>query len=184
MSGFARDEALGRTTPELKLWFDDGERSRMVAALRDHGTVRSEEVRLRRKSGELITALLTASLFRLDDEMCVLSAIRDITARRALENERELLIEKLQHTLATVKALSGIIPICMYCKKIRDDQGYWNLLERFVSEHSSAEFSHGICPDCFQQYYPEEDLAAEDVAAESSETSVSGAAPPASDTTT
>ncbi|MBF0111613.1 MAG: PAS domain S-box protein [Desulfamplus sp.] len=52
-------------------------------------------------------------------------------------------------------ALRGIIPICMHCKEIRDDKGYWNKLEKFITEHSEAQFSHGICPDCMKKFYPE-----------------------------
>jgi len=53
-----------------------------------------------------------------------------------------------------IKTLSGIIPICMHCKEIRDDKGFWNQLESFISRHSEAEFSHGICPKCLEERYP------------------------------
>lgn len=56
-----------------------------------------------------------------------------------------------------IKVLSGIVPICMHCKQIRDDKGYWNQLEAFISKHSDAQFSHGICEACLGKYYPEED---------------------------
>lgn len=58
---------------------------------------------------------------------------------------------ELEAALANVKELTGLLPICMYCKKIRDDKGYWNQLETYISEHSEALFSHGICPDCFEK---------------------------------
>lgn len=61
----------------------------------------------------------------------------------------------LRDALAKVKTLSGFIPICASCKKIRDDQGFWNQIERYISEHSDAQFSHGICPDCMQRLYPD-----------------------------
>jgi PAS domain S-box-containing protein len=79
----------------------------------------------------------------------------DITERKSLEEERERLIAELREALGKIKTLSGLLPICMHCKKIRDDKGYWNLLEIFIRDHSEAEFSHGICPDCLKQYYPE-----------------------------
>jgi len=60
-------------------------------------------------------------------------------------------VRQLEEALATVKMLEGIIPICMYCKKIRDDEESWQQMERYITEHSSAEFSHGICPDCFSK---------------------------------
>ena len=69
--------------------------------------------------------------------------------------EREALIGELQEALAKVKQLSGFLPICASCKKIRDDKGYWQQIEAYVRDHSEAEFSHGICPDCAQRIYPE-----------------------------
>ena len=80
---------------------------------------------------------------------------KDIVERMALEKERELLIEKLQRNLEKVKILSGFLPICASCKKIRDDKGYWNQIESYIAAHSEAEFSHGICPECCKKQYPE-----------------------------
>ncbi|MFO0753112.1 MAG: response regulator [Thermodesulfovibrionales bacterium] len=68
--------------------------------------------------------------------------------------ERERLIRELQDALDKVKKLSGLIPICSCCKKIRDDSGYWNQIEAFIREHSGAEFTHGLCPDCAKKLYP------------------------------
>jgi len=80
--------------------------------------------------------------------------MRDITERKQAEEKREQLILELQDALAQVKTLSGLLPICANCKKVRDDQGYWHSVEAYVREHSEAEFSHGICPDCMKQLYP------------------------------
>lgn len=74
--------------------------------------------------------------------------------RREAEAERERLIVELQDALARVKTLSGLLPICSSCKKIRDDKGYWNRLETYLQEHSSAKLTHGICPECAQRLYP------------------------------
>ncbi|MCE5249053.1 response regulator [bacterium] len=73
----------------------------------------------------------------------------------AMEKEKELLIEKLQKALEEVKTLKGFIPICAHCKKIRDDDGYWEQVEDYIRQHSEAEFSHSICPDCMKKYYPD-----------------------------
>lgn len=81
--------------------------------------------------------------------------LRDITDRKQLETEREELIETLQETLGQVKTLKGLLPICANCKKIRDDQGYWQKIEVYIHEHTEADFSHGICPDCRKKLYPE-----------------------------
>jgi DNA-binding response OmpR family regulator len=64
-------------------------------------------------------------------------------------------VNELQHALASVRTLSGLLPICAYCKRIRDDRDYWNQIEHYLSEHSNARFSHGICPDCMKQHQPD-----------------------------
>ena len=76
-----------------------------------------------------------------------------------MEKEKEELIEKLQESLKKVKLLSGFLPICASCKKIRDDKGYWNQIETYIRAHSEAEFSHGICPDCYKKLYANLDLS-------------------------
>lgn len=82
----------------------------------------------------------------------------DITKRKLAENEREKLIKELQDALAEVKRLSGLLPICSHCKKIRDDKGYWNRIESYLQDHSNAEFSHSVCPECAKKYYPDYNL--------------------------
>jgi PAS domain S-box-containing protein len=77
---------------------------------------------------------------------------RDIDDRKRHEQERERLIGELQAALTRVKALHGMLPICASCKKIRDDHGYWTQVEVYVMDHSQAEFTHGICPECDQLY--------------------------------
>lgn len=77
-----------------------------------------------------------------------------------MESEQHRLVHELQEALAKVKQLSGLLPICSFCKKIRDDQGYWSQVETYVAEKSEARFSHGLCPDCAGQLYPD---IAEDV---------------------
>lgn len=84
----------------------------------------------------------------------VIFVLRDITERTLMEEEREHLVLDLQDALTKVKTLSGLLPICAHCKKIRDDQGNWHSVEVFVKEHSEASFSHGICPDCTRELYP------------------------------
>ena len=79
----------------------------------------------------------------------------DITERKKQEKEREELITKLEKALNEIKQLQGIIPICASCKQIRDDKGAWNQIEQYISEHSEAQFSHGICPECMEKLYPE-----------------------------
>ncbi len=71
--------------------------------------------------------------------------------RETLKSNKEL-----HDALCTIKTLEGIIPICMHCKEIRDDKGSWNRLEKYICEHSEAQFSHSICEKCLKEHYPEE----------------------------
>ena len=66
-------------------------------------------------------------------------------------------VGRLESALAEVKTLRGILPICSFCKKIRDDQGYWNQVDVYIKNRSDADFSHSICPDCLKKHYPEFD---------------------------
>lgn len=90
--------------------------------------------------------------FQHEEVLARLNAHLDI---RSLQNELEDKNKELQKALDDVKQLSGFIPICAACKKIRDDEGYWNQIDLYISQHSDAQFSHGMCPDCLKEFYPE-----------------------------
>jgi DNA repair exonuclease SbcCD ATPase subunit len=81
--------------------------------------------------------------------------VLEIEERKRTEAEKEQLIAQLQKAMQEVKVLSGFLPICASCKKIRDDSGYWSQIEEYISKHSNALFSHGICPDCVKKLYPD-----------------------------
>lgn len=85
------------------------------------------------------------SILRLKEEM---------DRRKNRERELENTVEKLRKAISELKTLSGLLPICSYCKKIRDDQGYWQQVEAYIAEHSEAGFSHSICPECLTEHYP------------------------------
>jgi PAS domain S-box-containing protein len=78
----------------------------------------------------------------------------EILERKKAEEEKAQLIDELQQAITEVKKLSGMLPICSSCKKIRDDQGYWTQIESYIRDHSEAEFSHSICPECAKKLYP------------------------------
>lgn len=82
------------------------------------------------------------------DSRLLLRSVRYALQRRSAQLERERLIQQLQAAIANIKRLGGLLPICAWCKKIRDDQGYWKQVEQYIHEHSEADFSHSICPDC------------------------------------
>jgi DNA-binding NtrC family response regulator len=79
-----------------------------------------------------------------------------IRERQRLEEEKTRLIQDLQEALHKVKTLSGLLPICAACKKIRDDSGYWHQVEEYIAQHADVEFSHGLCPECVQRYYADQ----------------------------
>lgn len=79
----------------------------------------------------------------------------NIEQRVQAEKEKDLLIEKLQSTLEEVDTLRGLLPICSYCHKIRDDEGFWSRLESYLEQRADVSFSHGICPDCRDKHFPE-----------------------------
>ncbi|HNX24742.1 MAG TPA: PAS domain-containing protein [Spirochaetota bacterium] len=82
---------------------------------------------------------------------------KNITERKKGDEQREKLITDLQEAMSKIRTLSGMLPICSSCKKIRNDQGYWTQIELYIRDHSDAEFSHGICPDCCSKLYPDLD---------------------------
>jgi len=83
--------------------------------------------------------------------------LHDITKRKKAEEERKKVVFELQNALAKIKTLRGLIPICANCKKIRNDEGYWQQVEIYVKDHSEAEFTHSVCPECMKKLYPELD---------------------------
>lgn len=92
-----------------------------------------------------------------DDEVGELTRVFNemMASRKLAGQEQARLIEELRRTLSEVKTLRGFLPICSSCKKIRRDEGSWQQIESYIREHSEAEFSHGLCPDCAGSLYPE-----------------------------
>ena len=156
MFDYSHDEIIGKNaadlffTKEIRTFSD-------VVAIVDISKDDTQEFVVKNKEGrrfvvEVSASNVTSSTGELAGRM---ASFIDITKRKEIEADREKLIDKLQDALAKIKTLRGIIPICAACKKIRDDKGYWNQLESYLSEHSEADFSHGICPECAEKLYPE-----------------------------
>lgn len=80
---------------------------------------------------------------------------RDVTVQKALEDERERLIDELQEALQSLVNVDGMLPICAHCRNVRDDRGSWSRIENYISSRTSLEFTHAICPDCIERLYPE-----------------------------
>lgn len=89
------------------------------------------------------------------DPLVLVARVQAVVERARAATERERLIGQLQEALEKVKQLSGLLPICANCMKIRDDRGYWTRIEAYIRDHSEAEFSHSLCPECARTLYPE-----------------------------
>jgi PAS domain S-box-containing protein len=97
-------------------------------------------------------------IFHENGSISKMTIFRDITQSKLLEVEREKLIKELKDALDQVKQLSGLLPICASCKRIKDDKGDWHQIESYIRDHSEAEFTHGICQECVKKLYPGLDL--------------------------
>jgi PAS domain S-box-containing protein len=106
------------------------------------------------KVGKIIAEMRVVEMDWGGKSSC-LASVRDITERKNTEEEREKMILQLENALEKVKTLSGLLPICSFCKKIRDDDGYWKQIETYIEAHSEAEFSHSMCQECAGKHYPE-----------------------------
>ncbi len=115
----------------------------------------TDEVFVKKDGTVFPVAVHSAPLLENSKVIASVTAFSDISARRQLEKEREQLIAELQQALTDIKTLHGIVPICASCKKIRDDQGAWHQMEVYISKHTNAQFSHGICKDCAKRLYPD-----------------------------
>ena len=115
----------------------------------------NEEATHYTKNGKIVYVEIIAGLIELDGHKYILAYDRDITRRKIIEQERETLIRELQDALENIKTLRGLIPICAWCKKIRDDKGYWEKVEDYIQKHAHVSFTHGICPECLEKEDPE-----------------------------
>ncbi len=113
---------------------------------------------LRKDGTERIFAWHNTVLKDIDGKiLATVSAGEDITDKKVYDENREKLIKELQKALENIKTLKGLIPICSWCKKIRNDEGYWMQLERYIRDHTEAEFTHGMCPECYEKMKKEVD---------------------------
>jgi len=113
------------------------------------------EFRIVTKEGQIRWIMQIVSPIRYKGKPAILGNAVDITVHKQAEEERERLIIELKDALSKIRTLRGLLPICASCKKIRDDKGYWEQIELYISDHSEAEFSHGLCPECVEKFYPE-----------------------------
>lgn len=148
--GFTREELMSKPFIEF-VHPDDRERTlRQNAAVRAGGRALSFENRYMCKDGSFRWLRWNASPDA--PESVIYSVARDVTETKKADEEREKLVTELRTALSEVKTLREILPICSYCRKIRDDENYWDTVEEYVSKHTSSRFSHSICPDCMAKH--------------------------------
>ena len=153
MLGYSYEDFLGEKLWEMGAIRDIEASKAAFLELQDKGYVRYEDLPLRTRDGRFIDVEFVSNVYTVNHKKVIQCNIRDISLRKRIEEERRKLIYDLQDALTKIKRLRGLLPICASCKKIRDDKGYWNELEAYISENSEAEITHGFCPDCLKELY-------------------------------
>jgi PAS domain S-box-containing protein len=158
MHGYTLEELLTMNVKDLNTPETAHEANALMRRIIAGETLKT--VRLHcKKDGTVFPVEVTAVLMKTMGNNYILSVDRDITVRENAEQEKEMLISHLKAALEGIKQLRGLLPICSWCKKVRDDQGYWKQVEQYVEENTDATFTHGICPDCMVNVKKEEDLS-------------------------
>ena len=146
--GRSADEVMALRAPEV--YADPSAREKRLRDLDERGVATEQELQLSRGDGTLFWVLISSRRSEFEGRPSVISGFIDLTDQKQLEAE-------LRSALEEVRALQGILPICMHCKKIKDDAGAWQPLEQYISARSDAQFSHGLCTECLESRYPEDE---------------------------
>ena len=158
MSGYSTlEEVIGRSIFEF-IVPEERERAMFIAKEMLKGNYSgAAEYQLITRDGSLMFAEVNGEVIRDTNgrPKGMMFVERDVTERKRVEEDRDALLKDLQMALSDVNTLEGVVPICSSCKKIRDDEGVWNILEAYLTKHTGAQFSHGICPDCTVKYHTE-----------------------------
>jgi len=147
--GFSREELQSRPMFDFVHPEDRQRTLDQNLIVRGGGQALGFENRYRCKDGSYRWLLWNATADL--DRALIYSVARDITRRKQAEREREQMLQELQTALAEVQDLRKIIPICSYCRNVRDDENYWHTVETYISEHLNTRLSHGVCPACYDK---------------------------------
>jgi PAS domain S-box-containing protein len=156
MLGYEIEELLGLSLRDMTHPDDLQPESELIQSLLNNEEKSfSLEKRYKHKNGHCfwVNVTIAKMVYHTGNEVFVFGFAEDISNRKQMELEREKLINELQDALAEIKELRGFLPICANCKKIRDDDGYWQQVEKYITDRTDAQFSHSICPDCAKTFY-------------------------------
>ncbi len=154
-SGYTKEELIGLSVDQLDREFTQKSVPQLLDPIQPGQTLQVNGTHIK-KNGTCFPVEVGISCFTQDNAIVYLGHARDISERKKAEAEKEKLIQELGRAIKEIKTLSGMLPICSSCKKIRDDQGYWNRIETYIEKNSDALFSHSICPECSEKLYGEE----------------------------
>jgi PAS domain S-box-containing protein len=158
LTGYAAEELSQMSLDDITHPDDRGnDRAMMGALFRGEIPAFTFEKRLVDRTGMMLWGNVVTTAIRNaeGDITCGLAIIEDITQRKHIDGELRRVVDELEEALANVKTLRGLLPICAWCRKmIKDDEGRWNDVESYLKDHTAAEFTHGICPDCAKKYQP------------------------------
>lgn len=154
--GKPQEYIIGRTIWDV---FEKDEADKRFMAVKwvcENRQTREIEVRVPTPQGDRFYLTTVKPAFGPDGAvLTVLCISKEITERKRIEGEREKVIVELQNALSQIRQLSGLLPICASCKQIRDDKGYWEEVETYLAKYAGVQFTHGICPTCAEDLYPE-----------------------------
>ena len=152
-----KEEVVGKHISEFIKFEEEAEV--IITALNETGDWAGEYTALKNNRTTFVAnGLATIIKDKSGNVIGYQSSVIDITDRIQKERERENLISELQAALKKIQQLNGLLPLCSYCKKVRDDKGYWNQIDAYIEEHSEVDVSHSICPECADKYYPDMNL--------------------------
>ena len=153
MLGYSMEEVYQLYVWDWDFQFSKEQLKEMIRTVDDSGD--HFETQHRRKDGTIIDLELSNNGAIYRGQKLIFCVCRDITERKQAEKERERLIVELQEALSKIKVLSGFLPTCSFCKRIRNDKGEWEQIETYIRDRSEADFSHSVCPECMEKRYPE-----------------------------
>jgi len=152
--GWSRAELVGRFALERVHPDDLDATTDALATVVERGRARQHAYRYQHKDGGWVWLETSAASYRDEQgELRILAVSRNVTEQRRHLQQREAALRQKEEALEHVRVLSGLLPICTHCRKVRDDEGYWRSLEMHVADHSNAVFSHSLCEACLREHY-------------------------------